>query len=142
EKFTLESRLNDGVVIADNNSYDIGVMELDANVSQDQTNLNIDHKILQGRLRSNANPQLLSSAIGSYFKGVVSDSIVVDSTLAGVNAMVNLQMKVQNGPLLNRVFLPGLNAMDTISLALDFNHSEQVLSTHLNIPHLDYQGNK
>lgn len=142
ENFTLESHLNDGVVVADNNSYDIGVMELNADVSQDQTNFNIHHNILQGQLRSNVNPQQLTSAISSYIKGFESDTIIVDSTLTGIDAIVNMQFQVKNGPILNRVLLPGLNAMDTISLALDFNQSEQLLSTYLDIPHLNYQDNE
>ncbi|WP_417364126.1 translocation/assembly module TamB domain-containing protein [Galbibacter sp.] len=142
EDFTLESRLEDGVVIAQNSTYDIGVLELSAGVSENQTSFKINHDIIKGKLNSNVNPQLLRRAIEDYLMGYASDSIVVDSSLVGKNALVDLRLHVKNGPLLNKVLLPGLKSMDTISLVLDFDQSKQTLSAHVDIPHLNYQDNE
>src|SRR5690606_23354690 len=124
-----------------NNSYDIGVLDFMAAVSPQQTNLKINHDIIKGELKSNVNPQLLTSAIEDYFMRYTTDSIAIDSTLVDANALLNLQMHVKNGPLLNKVLLPGLEAMDTINLALDFDQSKESLSAHVNVPHLNYTGN-
>lgn len=142
EDFTLDSRLKDGVIVTQDNSYNIGVLELLAAVSTNQTNLKINHDIIKGELRSNVNPQLLGRAVEDYFKRFTTDSIVMDSTLVDANALVDLQVHVKNGPLLNTVLLPGLEAMDTINLALDFDQSKQSLSAHLNVPHLNYTENE
>lgn len=141
EDFTLDSRMQDGVVVVQNNSYDIGVLDLKAAVSPQQTKLQINHDIIKGELKSNVNPQLLSSAIEDYFMRYTTDSLAIDSTLVDANALLNLQMHVKNGPLLNKVLLPGLEAMDTINLALDFDQNNESLSAHVNVPHLNYTGN-
>lgn len=141
EDFTFDSYLKDGVVVVQNSSYDIGLMELSARISESQTRLKINHDIIKGALRSNVNPQLLSSALEAYFKDYTTDSIVADSTLMGKNAVVDLQLHLKNGPLLSEVLLPGLKAMDTISLALDFDQNKQTLLAHVDAPHLNYQDN-
>lgn len=142
EDFSLESHLDNGVVVAQSNSYDIGALDLKAKVSKDQTNLKINHHLLNGELKSNVNPQQLTAAIGNYFKRYREDSIAVDSTLVDANALVDLKLKLKNGPLLNQVLLPGIQAMDSLTLALDFDQNQQRLSANLNLPYLNYRDNE
>src|SRR5690606_27752849 len=70
------------------------------------------------------------------------DSIVVDTTLVDSAAQVDVKLHIKNGPLLNKVLLPGLISMDSINVMLDFDQSNQLLSLHMDVPHLNYQENE
>lgn len=142
EDFELRSRLEDGVVVSQNNSYDMGVLELLAKISNTQTTLEVNHNIINGQLQSNVNPQQLTKAFEDFFSGYVRDSLAVDTTLANSGALVDLNFQIKNAPLLSNVLLPGLQEMHTIDLALDFDQQKQLLSANLNVPHLNYSENE
>ncbi len=140
ENYSLQAKINDGIAVYDNEPYFLGGLEMDAHVEADTTALHVSNQILNLTLESNADPAAFSNALQrhylSYFNGEKTN---VDSLTSPVD--VKIRGEIRDSPVLNEVFVTGLEQMDTITMNMDFSEDKQKLTANIDFPRLNYNGN-
>ncbi len=147
DSFTLSSNIQDGKAIYDTQSYLLGDFNINAFVQPDTTSVDINNKMIDLALRSNASPQGFSEALQRHFQKYLSDSvsneptdrIEKDSLTKAVE--LKLDAKISKAPILSDVFIDRLKQLDTIDINIDFNEVNQSLSANIFMPHIDYDDN-
>jgi hypothetical protein len=139
--YQAEAKMDEGVVVYNNESYLLGEINSKAYISNDSTSVDIDNQTLSLQLKSNADPQRINKAlnrhISSYF---YRDEDVPDSLSKPVN--INLKAKIAQTPLIKEVLLVNVNDLDTINLSLDFDEKARQLKAFVTAPHINYAGNE
>ena len=142
EDFTLTSEIKNGLAVYDNRSYLLGDFKITALVQKDTTSLDIDNKMIELELRSNASPEDFGLALERHFKSYFTDEIEPVSTDTIINPVsLSIRSRINKAPILSDVFVQQLNRLDTISISVDFNEREQQLTAGIDIPHLNYDDN-
>ncbi len=147
DSFTLSSNILDGKAIYNTQSYLLGDVNINAFVQPDTTSVDINNKMIDLALRSNASPQGFSEALQRHFQKYLSDSvsneptdhIEKDSLTKAVE--LKLDAKINKAPILSDVFIDRLKQLDTIDINIDFNEVNQSLSANIFMPHIDYDDN-
>lgn len=137
ENFTLNTKLNEALVVYNNTTYPIDDMNIRANVREKGTQVDIHSKIIQGSLHSNTDPNTLSQALEQQFKGYFLDRIDKDSTQSHIT--MKMDLAIQQDPILDDVILEGLKEMDSISLHVNFDEAQQKVTARIHAPHLNYK---
>jgi len=139
--FNASAIVKDGVVVYDNQSYLLGHLDAKGYVSSDSTSVHVRNKMVDINLKSNANPQTFSTSIRrhilSYF---YRDERVPDTISNPVN--LELEGKISQSPLLNKVFLVNVKDLDTINLSIDYDEKARHLNANISAPHINYSGNE
>lgn len=140
ENFDLQSKLENGTIVLEDQAYPIGELDLSLRVLPDSTGFTIQSNLLNGYLYSNVSPGETYEGISRHFNGYFLDSASRSSE--EVTNLVNLDMDFTIPPtlLLQRVILPGLEEMEEGSIKLTFNEQESKLDGNINFPYLSYSG--
>lgn len=129
--------IDEGVVVYDNKTYLMGDLNALAHVTKDTTSVSIKNKLVEILLQSNADPQVISTALQrhmySYF---YRDEKLPDSITHPVN--LKLRGHISQAPILNKVFFVNVKDLDTVNIAVDFNESERQLKANITAPHINY----
>ena len=136
EAFDLNTTITDGVVVYDRRPFQLGPVDLIAHARPDTTSVNLDGDIINMRLRSNASIAELNSAIQRHISNYLSDSTVQDTVSSQVE--MNMTMSIESTPILQQVFLEGLQQMDSISMEVDFKEADRLLTASLDLPYVLY----
>src|SRR5690606_39226327 len=136
DAFDLKTTVADGVVVYDRRPFQLGPVDLIAHARPDTTSVNLDGDIVNMRLRSNASIAELSSAIQRHVSAYLSDSTVQDTVSSSVE--MNMTMSIESAPILQQVFLEGLQQMDSISMEVDYKEAERLLTASLDLPYVLY----
>ncbi len=139
--FDVISTIGDGVVVYDDKTYLLGDVLATAHIRSDTTSIWIDNKILQLSLESNTDPETFASAVQKHISSYFSKKVVETDTLEDP---VNIKIlgRIAEAPVLNKVFLVNVNALDTITLAANFDQSERLLAARVTAPRINYGGNE
>lgn len=140
ESFDLNAEIEDGVTVYDQKSYLLGDMGISARVRPDSTAMDITGQILDLSLRSNTDPASFVGALTRHYSRYLTDEIKEDSLIKPVN--LQLAAQVREHPVLNEVFLPSLEDMDTITIDIDFQERDRRLTGLVDLPYLNYLGNE
>jgi hypothetical protein len=140
DKFDVTATVNNGVFVYDNESYLLGDLDLLAHVTPDTTSMQIENRILDLKLFSNAGPQDFISALSRHYDSYFSNEQVLDTV--GNPVIIDMAATVAPSPILEEVFLPQLEAFDTIAVKVDFNEREKTLVGSVEIPYLNYFGSE
>jgi len=138
DRFAVNANVTDGLAIYDNESYLLGDVGITAFVLPDSTSVDINNKMLDLSLRSNANPQVLTTALTNHFNSYLQPDKILDSVTKPVN--IKVRGKFIDAPILNDVFLTSLAELDTVNIRMDFNEKERKLAASINLPKLDFYG--
>lgn len=136
ETFDLKTTISDGMVVYDRRPFQLGPVDLTAHSRPDTTSLDLTGDILNVRLRSNASIAELNSAIQRHISSYLSDSTYSDTL--GSTIEMALTMGLQSTPILQQVFLEGLEQMDSISMDVDFKEVDRSLTASLDLPYVLY----
>ena len=136
DSFDLTTQLSDGVVVYERRPFQLGPVDLVAHVRADTTSLDLSGDILNVRLRSNASPTELGQAIQRHLSSYLSDSVYMDTVAIPVEMRMDLGL--HSTPILQQVFLEGLEQMDSVSMEVDFKESDKLLTANLDLPFLLY----
>jgi hypothetical protein len=147
DSFTLSSNIKEGKAIYDNQSFLLGDIDINALVQPDTTSVDITNKMLDLKLRSNANPEGFRVALQDHFQNYLSDTssnktseaFVKNSTQKQVE--LKLDARLHNAPILGGVFINPLKELEAIDFRMDFSEINQSLSANIFAPHIDYEGN-
>jgi len=134
--FELQAEIIDGVAVYNNKTYLLGKFDASAFVREDTTAVNIDNRMIDLSLQSNADPTGLSAAINRHFKRYITENYQEDSITNPVNLMIDA--KIRQAPILNEVILVNLEELDTVAINLDFRESERRLDASISVPFVNY----
>jgi len=138
ESFKVNANVTDGLAIYDNESYLLGNIGITAYVLPDSTSLDINNKMLDLSLRSNANPTDLTTAISNHFSSYLHPDKIRDTVAKPVSVVV--RGKFIDAPILSDVFLTSLEELDTVNIKMDFNEKDRKLIASVNVPYIDFYG--
>ncbi|MGJ8684439.1 MAG: translocation/assembly module TamB domain-containing protein [Nonlabens sp.] len=133
--YKIKSNIDDGIAVFDNQSYLLGNLTVDAFVQPDSTSLDIHNKMLDLELRSNTDPENLAGALQRHIDRYLTTSKAMDTTRPVV---MKIKGNVSPAPILRDVILPGLQALDTINIAVDFNEKDRKLDSDISVAYLKY----
>ncbi len=138
-EFEAEVALDEGYVIADENSISLDRMYLEALVTPDSTSGIFSSRMMDLSLESNTSPTGLINSIQHQVQSHLSDSLTMESQKDSL-VFVNLEAFVRQDPFLSEILLPGLQEMDSIQIFLRFDEAEHHLEAMVDAPHIVYSG--
>jgi len=140
DTYKINAAVTDGLAIYDNQSYLLGDVGLSAYVLPDSTSLDINNKMLDLTLRSNANPADLSASLQTHFTSYLHPEKIRDTAVNPVSVIV--RGKIIDAPILSDVFVTRLTELDTINIKMDFSEKERTLVGSVNIPYINFWGSE
>lgn len=140
ENFELQTKLTNGTVLLEEESYPMGEIDLDLRISPDSTGFTLQSNLLKGRIQSNVQPGEIYDGLSRHFSRYFLDNY--PQTMADSLRPVNfaLDFTVPSSLLLQKVLLPGLEKMEEGSIKLEFNESLAELNGSIDFPYLSYSG--
>lgn len=136
EAFDLVAGIADAMVVYDRRPFQLGPVAINARVRPDTTSLDLSADMVTLNLRSNASPQELGSGINRHLNRYLSDSTYADTVTHEV--VMEMDMSITPTPILQQVFLEGLDQLDSGHVAVNFREAERHLTAVLNIPYVLY----
>ncbi|AVR46335.1 hypothetical protein C7S20_14270 [Christiangramia fulva] len=136
--YEVQAEIEDGVAVFNNKTYLLGNFKASAFVQPDTTSVQVDNRMLDLNLQSNASPVQISAAINRHFKRYISDNFKQDSIVEPVN--LKLDAKIREAPILTEVFLVNLEEIDTVDVNIDFKEEKRSLDAMVSVPHARYMG--
>jgi hypothetical protein len=137
--YEVSTVVNDGIAVYNSQSYLLGKLSARAYVHSDTTAVDVTHKILDLKLRSNVDPVQLLTSLRRHVNRYLSDDVSKD-TIQPVTMTVKASLSPQ--PILREIILPSLESIDNIAIAVDFNEKQRRLNTDIVIPYLKYEGSE
>lgn len=136
--YTVEANILEGISVSDNEQYQIEPINLRAHIQDSITDVAVKSAFLNGALSSNASPQRITDAL----KKQLEHYFTADPT--NFNAEDDIQAKLDLAivptPILSKVFLNGIEDLDSLSINGTFNSKAQRLSAEIKIPQISYAG--
>lgn len=141
EEFELSTSITEGMVVYDGRSYPLGEFDLKAFATNDSTSMDVNSLMLNGYMRSNTSPQHLAEGLTRHIESYMRDSASFhaekdSSHLHPVSLDLNLAFR--RAPVLDQVFVEGLDQLDSIDINLTFDEAKQNLQANIRLPHLKY----
>ncbi|MEO9501244.1 MAG: translocation/assembly module TamB domain-containing protein [Nonlabens ulvanivorans] len=133
--YKINSTVEDGIAVFDEQSYLLGTLSMDAFVTNDSTSLNVNNKMLDLELRSNADPANITAALQRHIDRYLTTNQDMD-TLQPV--VMKIKGNIRPAPILRDVILPQLQSLDTINIAVDFNEKERKLDSDIKVDYIKY----
>ncbi|MGA9326459.1 MAG: translocation/assembly module TamB domain-containing protein, partial [Salegentibacter sp.] len=136
DSYDVNASIRDGVAVYNNQSYLLGALDATAYVRPDSTSVDVNNRILDLDLQSNASPADFSAALQRHYNSYFNNNPKTDT----VKNPVNLELKatIAQTPILNEVFFSNLEKMDTVHLNVDFNEKNRSLVADVNVPFVRY----
>lgn len=140
ESYNVTANITDGIAVYGNESYLLGDLDILAHVQADTTSLDIQNRMLDLKLRSNASPGDFSNALNRHYESYYSENEMTDTIQNPVN--LELHAEVSPAPILQEVALPKLEELDTIKVQMNFREKERSLTANVDLPFIKYFGSK
>jgi hypothetical protein len=141
DRYNIETSVKNGVVVYENRTYLVGLLNAKAFVDKDTTAVSIKNKMIDLDLESNTDPETFSKALQRHvFSYFYRDTEVSDTITNPVN--LKLKGKIAQTRLIKDVFLVNVKDVDTINIGVDFNEKERKLTANITAPHINYSGNE
>ncbi|WP_246535385.1 translocation/assembly module TamB domain-containing protein [Litoribacter ruber] len=136
EDYNVTARIEEGAILKERRLYSLGPFGLTARIKEDSTSVDLSSEMLFTKLRSNSSPEELVAGIQRQFRTYLSDSVYTDTI--GKPVEMRMEMAFWQTQLLNEVFLPGLEEMDSLFLEVDFNEAENIFAAEMLLPYVNY----
>src|SRR5690606_35961254 len=91
-------------------------------------------------LRSNSSPTVLTGALKRHFNNYMSDTVYSDTLRS--SATMQIDLALHNRPILQDVFIEGLEKMDSVNLKANFDEASHQIAVNLNALHIQYDTNQ
>ncbi|MEL4309056.1 translocation/assembly module TamB domain-containing protein [Joostella sp. CR20] len=139
--FILDGKLTEGVAIYKNQSYNIDDFKFDVAIQNKETNVALFSNMLTANLKANATPDILINALEKQLSGYWKNS--TDSLIVSSDSLQNTKMKLdvllRHTPALSEVYLPGLDEMDSVYVAVNFDEATQKIDARVSAPYVKYK---
>ncbi|NJW53348.1 translocation/assembly module TamB domain-containing protein [Salinimicrobium oceani] len=140
QSYDATATVSNGVFVYANESYLLGDVDLLAHVRPDTTAVAVQNQMLDLRLNSNAGPVDFFNALNRHYQSYYDSVDVSDTVTNPVN--IDLRAQLSPSPILEEVFLPQLEAFDTINVKVDFREREKTLVGNVSVPYIHYFGSE
>ncbi len=141
ENTKIESHVANVTAVYNKEIYHLGELDLTGTMQQDSTAFAANSGFLNANLHSNTNFGHLGKALGRHFKRYFSDSITpVDSITRPVQ--LHMDMQLSESKFINEIFMPEIHKMDPLAFTLDYNQAQNLLTSTLMLPYVDYAENQ
>ncbi len=139
DSFNATTTINDGIAVYNGQSYLLGTVDAAAFVNPDSTSVDINSRILDLQLQSNAAPQSLTTALKRHINRYLTEVPALDSVQP---VIMRVDGNLRPTPILREVIVPSLQALDTVQIAVDFNEKLRKLNTDITAPYIKYAGSE
>lgn len=137
--FDIQTNLSDAIMIFEGKNYPVGNLDLKVRIREDSTSVDIKSLLVNGKLGSNTSPQILSESLYQHLFSYIDE--LQDSTSNNKGeVMMNLNLTLNQAPILNQVFVQGLEKLDTVRIKVDFYEKLSKLNADVDFPYLKYAG--
>ncbi|HET8884895.1 MAG TPA: translocation/assembly module TamB domain-containing protein [Salinimicrobium sp.] len=136
--FDMNAEIIDGVAVYAQETYLLGDFGLSTRVRPDSTAMDIRNQVIDLHLRSNTDPASFANALQEHYKNLLEENVSTDTILNPIN--LQLRAEIRQQPILDEVFMTGLNNMDTLKIAVDFDQKKRELLADIKLPLIDYRG--
>ena len=136
--YTLEADILEGISIADNEQYQVAPVHFRAHIQDSITDVSVKSGFLNGALSSNASPQRITDALKKQLEHYFTEDPTDFNAEDDIQTMLNLA--IVPSPILSKVFLNGIEDLDSLSINGSFNSKAQRLSAEIKIPQISYAG--
>ncbi|WP_437371188.1 translocation/assembly module TamB domain-containing protein [Maribacter litoralis] len=137
--YTINTTIDEGIVIADNEQYQVSTIVLKAHIEDTITDVSVQSNFLKGQLASNASPNRITNAlkkqIEQYFSTDDTTSFTVEDDIDA-----KLSLAVIPTPILSKVFFDGVEDLDSLNIDASFNSKNRKISAEVIVPHIAYAG--
>lgn len=141
DDFVSSVQIKDGLARKENQTYLLGDFDMKARVQKDSTSVDLTNKMIQAKVRANTHPKYFSEALKHHFEHYFTDTLLVHTDSVVNPLKLQLQLKVNEAPILKDVFLTGLERMDSLYVDFDFDQQTEKMTANVRLPHLSYNGN-
>lgn len=133
--------IQDGVIVYDNKTYQLGGLDARALIRPDTTTVSAQNKMLDIHLQSNTDPAAFAAGIQEHISSYFYRDVKVSDTISKP-IRLKVRGKIAQTPLLKEVFLVNVKDLDTINLRVDFDQARRQLDASIQAPHINYSGNE
>ncbi len=139
EDFEVDALFKEGIAVYENEQYQMGDLRLNAIIGEEDTNVSVESDFLNGQLKSNASPAMVTDALTKQFQSYFTENKSQDSVTNPVNLDVNFSLSPV--PILTQVFLNGVERLDSVHVRANFDSKAKSLQGRVHLPSIVYQGN-
>ncbi|WP_149276529.1 translocation/assembly module TamB domain-containing protein [Pareuzebyella sediminis] len=138
DDFSLDALFSEGLAVYNNEQYQMGEIDISSRIGKNISEVKVNSDFLNGGLRSNSSPDKIMASVQKQFKNYFSDSIARDTVTDPVK--LQLDFVLDREPILTKVFLRGVERLDSVNIKADFDASSQSLNARLYLPSMTYNG--
>ncbi|WP_419213699.1 translocation/assembly module TamB domain-containing protein [Maribacter sp. X9] len=136
--YTVEADISEGIAVADNKQYQVSPIYLRAHVEDSVTDASIKSGFINGELSSNASPTRITAALKKQLEHYfTTDPLRYTAT---DNVKASLVLAIEPTPILSKVFLNGIQDIDSLNINANFDAKKQQLSAEVKVPKISYVG--
>ncbi|MDO3693969.1 translocation/assembly module TamB domain-containing protein [Wenyingzhuangia sp. chi5] len=135
--FKVKAQTDNGLLVYNEESFPISNFLINTNIAKDSTSVSVESGLLNLKMNANANPEKITTAINKHISTYFTKNKL--DTVVG-NTNLKAELTISQDPILDQVFLKGLNEFEPIKFDLSFKESEKKLVSSFNIPFIEYQG--
>lgn len=135
DDLTAGIELTDGSFYLKDVDFPIGAIKIDAALSDQMSEVEIDSDFLDGFFRVNNSFAILTQSLEEYFNQVI---VGQSEQLLAVDVQAESEFKFHPTPFINRLLISDLEEMDTLFMKFDFNSTAQTIHTRIRLPHAIY----
>ena len=136
--FTINTTIEDGITIADNEQYQVATISLKAHIEDSITDVSVKSNFLNGQLTSNASPNRITDALKKQLEQYFSTDDTTIEVEDDIDA--NLALAIIPTPVLSKVFFNGVEDLDSLNIDASFNSKKRKISAEVKVPHISYAG--
>ncbi|WP_405410723.1 translocation/assembly module TamB domain-containing protein [Maribacter sp. Asnod1-A12] len=136
--FTINTTIENGVTIADNEQYQVATIALKAHIEDSITDVSVKSNFLNGQLASNASPNRITTALKKQIEQYFSTDETTFEAEDDIDA--NLSLAIIPTPVLSKVFFNGVEDLDSVNIDASFNSKKRKISAEIKVPHIAYAG--
>ncbi|WP_282049155.1 translocation/assembly module TamB domain-containing protein [Maribacter aquivivus] len=136
--FTVNTTIEDGITIADNEQYQVATISLKAHIEDSITDVSVKSNFLNGQLTSNASPNRITDALKKQLEQYFSTDDTTIEVEDDIDA--NLALAIIPTPVLSKVFFNGVEDLDSLNIDASFNSKKRKISAEVKVPHISYAG--
>lgn len=138
DDFEAKAFLTEGVAVYDGNQYQLGSVDLIADIDVNHTDLGVKSDFLTATLKSNSSPEALNMALKEQFRNYFHKEVRQVSTADSVK--LHMDAVLRPTVALTEVFFRDIQNLDSITIKGDYNEASGKIDMELHIPAANYAG--
>ncbi|MDO6801063.1 translocation/assembly module TamB domain-containing protein [Wenyingzhuangia sp. 1_MG-2023] len=140
EGLNLKAQTENGLIIYNEESIPISNFDIDTKIANDSTLVTIESDLINFKMTSNKSPEIFMEAVNNHLQSYFKINPKNNEESVVQNTMLNASFTLTQNPLLDQVFLEGLESFEPLHFDFKFSEANQSMISTFDIPHIEYQG--